>query len=102
MKVIPLTEMDTLTWQTFCKDNELMNKATFPDNCYAVLSTHGMIGYLELELMEDYQYWLKRLYIIRNEAGKLPVLLEYILLLAKEKEATVIYAHSDHPVTHLL
>src|SRR5699024_6255680 len=61
-----------------------------------------MIGYFELELMEDYQYWLKQLYIIRNEAGKLPVLLEYILLLAKEKEATVIYAHSEQPVTDLL
>ena len=102
MKVIPLTEMDTLTWQTFCKENELMNKETFPDNGYAVLSSHEMIGYFELELMEDYQYWLKQLYIIRNEAGKLPVLLEYILLLAKEKEATVIYAHSEQPVTDLL
>lgn len=102
MKVIPLTEMDMLTWQTFCKENELMNKETFPDNGYAVLSSHEMIGYFELELMEDYQYWLKQLYIIRNEAGKLPVLLEYILLLAKEKEATVIYAHSEQPVTDLL
>lgn len=102
MKCIPASEIDSIRWQTFFNENELQNRENFSENGYVVLSNDEMIGCFELQLIDTHQYWLKQLYIIRNEASKLPVLLEYILLLAKEKEATVVYAHSEQPVTDLL
>src|SRR5699024_3444587 len=61
-----------------------------------------IIGCFELDLIEKDIYWLRQLYINQKRAAKLPMLLEYILVIAKEKKASSIYAHSEQPVTDLL
>ena len=102
MECIPASEVEVATLNEFLEESNRMNRQSFFQNGYVVMSNKEIIGCFELELIYSREYWLKQLYIVQHEAAKLPVLLEYILLLAKQKDAVAVYAHSDQPVTDLL
>lgn len=102
MELIQASQVGAERLEQFLKANEHIKMDSLLNNGYVVEYHNKIIGCFELQAMDQGAYWLKQLYIIRNEAVKLPVLLEFILLYAKNKNAEVIYAHSEQPVTDLL
>jgi N-acetylglutamate synthase-like GNAT family acetyltransferase len=102
MKCIHASEVNQALLQQFLDANQAIKQASLLEHGYVVEWQDKIIGCFELEKVEHRVYWLKQLYIIQSEAGKLPVLLEYILLFAKQQYAKLIYAHSEQPVTDLL
>lgn len=102
MKCIPASDVQMDELEDFLECNNQIKKDSLIKNGYIVESGNKIIGCFELEMMDMGHYWLRQLYIVKSEAVKLPVLLEYILLFAKEKQAKMIYAHSEQPVTDLL
>lgn len=102
MKCIPATQLDQTTLDEFLSCNGQIKRESLVEKGYVVEWQDRIIGCFELELVDHDVYWLKQLYIIQSEAAKLPVLLEYILVFAKQKKAKSIYAHSEQPVTDLL
>lgn len=102
MKLIEASRVNKERLKQFLENNNQIDIKTLLKSGYVVEYEGKIIGCFELESMEDGAYWLKQLYIIRNEAVKLPVLLEFILIFAKQKQAKVIFAHSEQPVTDLL
>ncbi|HLS67603.1 MAG TPA: hypothetical protein VK029_11485 [Pseudogracilibacillus sp.] len=102
MKLIEARDVSMERLEQFAKTNEIAI-GVLQQACYIVETDGKIIGFFELEQIEtDGVYWLKQLYIVREQAMKLPLLLEYILQFARGKNASVIYAHSEQPVTDLL
>src|SRR5699024_8697446 len=102
MKCIQASQIEQTVLEHFLQNNLQIQKASLLKRGYVVEHKGKIIGCFELDVMEEAVYWLRQLYIIQSEAAKLPMLLEYILVFAKQKNATSIYAHSEQPVTDLL
>lgn len=102
MKLIEAHRVSKEELEQFLDNNDQIDIKTLLKSGYVVKCEDKIIGCFELELVDDGAFWLKQLYIIRNEAVKLPVLLEYILVFAKQKRAKIVFAHSEQPVTDLL
>src|SRR5699024_1261056 len=56
--------------------------------------SNKIIGCFILERIENGRYWLKQLYITKTEAVTLPILVEAILTLAKQQQATEVFVNS--------
>ena len=102
MKLIEASRVSKEELEQFLQNNNQIDINTLLKSGYVVKCEGKIIGCFELKLVDDGAFWLKQLYIIRNEAVKLPVLLEFILVFAKQKRAKVVFAHSEQPVTDLL
>lgn len=102
MKCIRASEVEEALLQQFLHHNTSIKAENLLSNGYVVERQGKIIGCFELDDLRQDVYWLKQLYIIQSEVAKLPVLLECILLFAKQKNASWIYAHSEQPVTDLL
>lgn len=102
MKLIEAHRVSKEELEKFLDYNDQIDIKTLLNSGYVVKYEGKIIGCFELEPFDEGAYWLKQLYIIRNEAVKLPLLLEYILVFAKQKRAKVVFAHSEQPVTDLL
>jgi|GEM_PF-1221670 len=102
MKIIEASHVSKEQLEQFLENNNQIEIGSLLETGYVVECNSRIIGCFELAPIEEEAFWLKQLYIIRNEAVKLPVLLEFILIFAKQKEAKVVYAHSEQPVTDLL
>lgn len=59
-------------------------------------------GCFVIDSIDEDIYWLKQLYVTKNAAASLPVLLESILALAKEKQAKQLFVHSHQPMVDVL
>lgn len=86
----------------FLEKNKTVDKNNLFKNGYVVEIQHKIEGCFILEMMDEGEYWLKQLFITKEHAAMLPVLLEAILTLAKQQEAIVVYVHSQQPVVDLL
>lgn len=102
MKCIQASQVEPIILEQFLECNKEIQKTSLIERGYVVEWKGKIIGCFELDVLEKGVYWLRQLYIIQNEAAKLPMLLEYILIYAKKKNASCIYAHSEQPVTDLL
>jgi len=102
MKLIEASHVNRDRLEDFLKNNNQIEIGSLLETGFVVEVDERIIGCFELAPIEKGAFWLKQLYIIQNEAVKLPVLLEFILAFAKQKEAKVVYAHSAQPVTDLL
>lgn len=102
MKFIHASDVAREKIERFLQHNDQINLTSLLQTGYVVMCEEEIIGCFSLEPIEHDAYWLNQLYVIRNEAVKLPVIVEAILAYAKECEAKVIYAHSEQPVTDLL
>lgn len=101
MKLIEAKELPEDRFEQFKAENNIEWQCFHSG--YFVEESQKIIGCFELMPMDEKgAFWLKQLYIVREEAMKLPILLEHILYFAKEKNATILYAHSEQPVTDLL
>lgn len=102
MKLIEASQVNENELEKFLQNNHQIDIKTLLKTGFIVQHEDKIIGCFELESIDEGAFWLKQLYITRNEAVKLPVLLEFILVFAKQKQAKVVFAHSEQPVTDLL
>lgn len=86
----------------FFSTTDQVNKDSLLKEGYVVEFAGEIKGCFELASVEDGVFWLKQLYIAQEEAQKLPVLLETIIVLAKSKEAKKVYVFSHQPVVDIL
>lgn len=86
----------------FLQKNQTVDKVNLLKNGYVVEIEDKIEGCFILEKLEKETFWLKQLFITKAHASMLPVLLEAILTLAKQQEATIVYVHSQQPVVDLL
>lgn len=94
MKLIRANQASEKLIDKFLKNNEEINKHTLMESGYVVEINNRITGCFNLELIDDGLYWLKQLYITRSDAIKLPVLVETILALAKQKKAKKVFVKS--------
>ena len=102
MRLIRANQVSVEKMEEFLMHNENVKKDGLMKHGY-VMELNGKIeGCFVLEEMDNEMYWLKQLYITKNEAARLPVLLESILVLAKEQHAKTVYVHSHQPVVDII
>lgn len=102
LKLILARDVSYEQLEAFFNKNPDVNKNRVFENGYVVELNHAIEGCFILDQVEEGIYWLKQLYITQSEAGKLPFLLEAILVLAKDRNAKSVYVHSHQPVVDLL
>lgn len=102
MQLIQASAADKNQLHHFLKSNGLIQLQEFSQDGYVVEHEGKIIGCFELASVDEATYWLKKLFIIRSEALQLPLVLEFILQFAIQKNAKAIYARSNQPVTDLL
>src|SRR5699024_3396704 len=102
MRLIQASQLTDAEFEQFIENNEHIQKQSLREKGYVVEVDGKICGCFQLEKIEGHSYWLKQLYVTKEEAKKLPLLLEVILVLAKQKQAKRVYAHSQQPVTDLL
>lgn len=87
---------------TFLANNEDIDEEAIIQSGYVVMKDQKIIGCFVLQQIESKLFWLKQLFIIKNEAMLLPILLKAILQLAERKYAKEVYVHSHQPMVDLL
>lgn len=102
MNLIRANQVSVEKMEAFLMNNENVKKDGLMKHGYVVELNDKIEGCFVLEEMDNEMYWLKQLYITKNEAAKLPVLLESILVLAKEQHAKKVYVHSHQPVVDII
>src|SRR5690625_1591369 len=102
MELIHASQINENDLSSFLTNNHQIDRSSLLRHGYVVQHRNMIIGCFQLDSIEQGVYWLKQLYIIQDEVNKLPVLLELIIVFAKQQEAKLIYAHSEQPVTDLL
>ncbi|HIS27927.1 MAG TPA: hypothetical protein IAA78_00565 [Candidatus Avamphibacillus intestinigallinarum] len=103
MNLVRINEVPYDKLETFIMNNQHINSVRLQKAGYAVLKDDCMIGCFILESIDaGDSYWLQQLFIEKKEAAKLPVLIETILTLAREKEAKRVHVHSHQPVVDVL
>lgn len=87
---------------TFLEHNKDVEREQLLEKGYVVEVKETIEGCFVLDAVEVDVYWLKQLYITKNAAASLPILLESILALAKEKHAKKVFVHSHQPMVDIL
>lgn len=86
----------------FLAENEHVDKHQLYTNGYVVEVNDKIEGCFVLQPVSENVYWLRQLHIKQHAAATLPVLLEAILVLAKECKARTVYVHSHQPLVDML
>src|SRR5690625_4733269 len=102
MELIHASQINENDLSSFLTNNHQIDRSSLLRHGYVVQHRNMIIGCFQLDSIEQGVYWLKQLYIIQDEVNKLPVLLELIIVFAKQQEEKLIYAHSEQHVTDLL
>lgn len=102
MHFIRAFEVSKKQLDAFLEKNKGVDKDSLLRTGYVVKIEDEIEGCFILDAMENNEFWLKRLYITKTHAAMLPVLLETILTLAKQQQATSVNVHSHQPVVDLL
>lgn len=102
MEIIPANQADVGQLTRFLNKNDGVEKDMLQQKGYVVIIKDQIEGCFVLDSVDEDNYWLKQLYITKNEAASLPVLLESVLALAKQKMAKTVYVHSHQPMVDVL
>lgn len=94
MRLIRANQAPPKLVESFLKNNQEIKKSSLLDSGYVVEINNRIMGCFHLEQIDEGLYWLRRLYIIRTDAIKLPVLVEAVLALALQKNATKVFVKS--------
>lgn len=86
----------------FLKNNQDVARDPLFQNGYVVEIDQQIEGCFILEQVDVGIYWLKQLHVTKLAAPSLPVLLESVLTLAKERNARSVYVHSHQPMVDVL
>src|SRR5699024_716223 len=86
----------------FLENNEEINREAIKQSGYVVMKEGQMIGCFVLRQIDSKLFWLNQLFITKQEAMNLPVLLKSILHLAERNYAKEVYVHSHQPMVDWL
>lgn len=86
----------------FLTANPDIEQETLYESGYVAQVNDEIIGCFILDTLHENKYWLKQLYITKSHATALPVLLESILVIAKNREAKEVYVHSHQALVDIL
>lgn len=102
VNIFRATEAPIDLLETFLANNEGIKIETLLGSGYVVEVNEKIIACFALEEISGNRLWLKQLYITKKEATILPLLLETILTLAKEKKAKVVCVNSVQPMVDVI
>lgn len=102
MKLMKARQSPPNLLNDFLQNNDHINKEHLVDTGYVAMKNNEIVGCFILQRVEDGLFWLKQLYITKSAATILPVLLESILVLAKQNYAKEVYVHSHQPMVDIL
>lgn len=102
MKIMAARHAPVDKIEPFLQTAPHFNKEGLLKEGYVVEIEEEIKGCFVLSSMEQDIYWLKQLYIAKEAAAQLPILLETILQMSKGKQAKKLYVHSHQPVVDLL
>ncbi|WP_010531570.1 hypothetical protein [Lentibacillus jeotgali] len=88
--------------ETFLENNKDVKRDLLLEKGYVVEFNGTIEGCFVIDSVDEDIYWLKQLYVTKSAATSLPVLLESILALAKEKQARQLFVHSHQPMVDVL
>ncbi|HLS09944.1 hypothetical protein [Lentibacillus sp.] len=88
--------------ERFLENNKDVKRDILLEKGYVVELKGQIEGCFVIDTVDDDIYWLKQLYVTKNAAASLPILLESILALAKEKQAKQLFVHSHQPMVDVL
>lgn len=94
MKLIQAKYASEKRLNKFLENNQEVDKMKLMKQGYVVKISNKIIGCFTLERINDGRYWLNQLYITNTEAVTLPILVEAILVLAKQQKATEVFVNS--------
>jgi|SRR5690625_338601 len=87
---------------SFLESNEDINSIAIKRSGYVVMKDGQIVGCFVLQGLESNRFWLKQLFITKQEAMILPILLKAILHLAEKNYAKEVYVHSHQPMVDWL
>lgn len=102
MKIIAAYRMPSEQIESFLQLADQVEKASLLQHGYVLVIDEVIKGCFIWMPVEKDIYWLKQLYIVRDAAGNLPVLLETIVQMAREKQVEKLYVQSHQPVVDIL
>lgn len=104
MKLIKASAVKESDLNTFIGQQQILYKtdSISEKTSYVIEDESTIISLFQMELVEGQNGWLKKLFITKNDALKLPAVLHTIIQFAKEQNIRTIYVHSKQPVTDLL
>lgn len=102
MKIVPVKHANYDKLKSFLEVNESLDRRLLFNQGYVVEIDGKIEGSFLFDELNQHDLWLKQLYITSDKAQSLPVLLEMILQIAKQKEAKTVYVHSHQPVVDIL
>jgi len=102
MELIRANQVSKELLINFLQGNQNVNEDQLLDKGHVVVDNDRLIGCFVLEEVEDNQIWLQQLYVIKEEAMKLPILIEAILTLAKQQAAMTIYVNSHQLLVDII
>ncbi|SDQ12907.1 GNAT family N-acetyltransferase [Virgibacillus salinus] len=102
MKLIAANQASQEKLESFLTSNDNVEQDLLKKKGYIVEIDNNIEGCFILDSIDDDIYWLKQLYITKDYAKSLPVLLEAILAMAKEKQAKKVFVHSHQPMVDIL
>lgn len=94
MKLIKASKLPLELVNVFLESNQQINKEHVLQSGYIIEVNHKICGCFVLEHIEKGLYVLQQFFVTTTDAMKIPVLVESILLLAKQKGASEIFVHS--------
>lgn len=86
----------------FLENNPDVDKSLLIEKGYVVQIDEQIEGCFVVDIMENGVHWLKKLHVTKHAAQGLPVIIEAILTIAKENQATCVYVHSQQPLVDIL
>ena len=102
MKLVAAKHASIEKVEQFLQENQELTQDSLLHDGYLVEIEDKIEGCFALQPLEPGVYWLKQLHVTKKAAPSLPVLLESVLTLAKEKNAKSVYVYSHQPVVDLL
>src|SRR5690625_2319500 len=86
----------------FLQGNQNVNEDQLLDKEHVVVDNDRLIGCCVREAVEDNQIWLRQMYVSREEAMKIPILIEATVTLAKQQAAMTIYVNSHQLLVDII
>lgn len=102
MNLIKAEYAEERVLDSFLDKNKAINRRAIKNFGYVVMKDEEIIGCFILQALKSNRFWLKQLFITKQEAMNLPVLLEEILELAEHNYAKEVYVHSHQPMVDWL
>lgn len=94
MRVIRASELPKEKVSNFLENHQQINSDDMLQSGYVIEIQGQICGCFLLKHIEKGLYILRRFYITKTEALKIPIFIESIILLAKQKKATAIFVQS--------